>query len=193
MSKHEELRLAFAEYTKSERDFVGSNEIFADLIVGGLREYLAMPTNYLHKTRDGTAHKSYTPVYRVDDDGSTSEESFLQDAITHLTDGSFRFAFAVTLDIDEKTFPKKCLILSIECKRLNDIVTVSVADTTVDCTFDGVKCESIERVHEMIFRLVLGWLKHRPADGHGYSKIGFKMGSQLGSLDLQTVEPHQKQ
>ena len=177
MSKHEELRQAFAEYTKSERDFVGSNEIFADLIVGGLRNYLAMPTNYPHKTSDGTALKAYTPVYRVEDDGSTSEKSFLQDAITHLTDGSFRFSFAVTLDVSENTFPKKCLMLAVECKRLKDIVSVSVADTTIDCTFDGAESPDIVMAHEMIFQLVLAWLKHRPGDGHGYSKIGFKMGS----------------
>ena len=135
-----------------------------------------MPTNYQLRTGDSTTYKAYTPVYRVDDDGSTSEKSFLQDAITHLTDGSFRFAFAVTLDISENTFPKQCLILTVECKRLKDVVTVSIADTAVDCSFDGKKCPDIVKTHEMIFRLVFEWLKHRPGDGNGYSKIGFKMG-----------------
>ncbi|WP_156943961.1 hypothetical protein [Roseivivax isoporae] len=173
MSKYDELRAAFSSYRDAEIQFVQENQALALLIVHGLRDYLEMPKSFRRKEGSTTYDQSYTPFFSVDEDGNTEEESFFEDALSHLTDGSFKFAFGVILERAEGDLPKKNLILNVECMRRGDKVNVDVSGRALEVTFDGKNCPEIDSVHEMIFSQVMEWLQHRPGDGHGFSKIGF--------------------
>jgi hypothetical protein len=65
--------------------------------------------------------------------------------------------------------------LYVECKRRGVKLNVDVSGSALDVTFDGKHCPGIETIHELIFGQVMQWLRHRPGDGHGLSKIGFAM------------------
>lgn len=178
MSRYDELRQAFSEYKDAERKFVQENLAIAVQITDGLREYLGMPNSFESREGDGRIHyKAYLPVYSVDDDGATHDENYLGSAITHLTDGSFRFGFGVILERAEGAFPKHNLIMKVDCKRRDGKVTIRISDEEVTCVFDGEKCPDIGKAHDLILRLLLQWLKHRPGDGHGFSQFGFRMGN----------------
>ncbi|UWP88376.1 hypothetical protein [Aliiroseovarius crassostreae] len=175
MSKYDELRSAFAEYKEAERQYVQENQTLALLIVNGLRDYLEMPASFPRKDGDVTYTQSYTPFFSVDEDGNTEEKDFYMDALSHFSDGSFKFAFGVILERAEGAFPKHNLILHVECKRKGSRVHIDVSGESTDCDFDGRECPQIEKVHAMIFAQIQEWLKHRPGDGHGFSKFGFSM------------------
>ncbi|QFT63855.1 hypothetical protein [Roseivivax sp. THAF30] len=175
MSKYDELRAAFSTYKEAERKYVEENQALALLIVNGLRDYLEMPKSFSRKEGNTTYSQSYTPFFSVDEDGNTEEEKFFMDALSHLSDGSFKFAFGVILERSEGAFPKHNLILHVECKRRGEKVNIDVSGKTLDATFDGKNCPEIEKVHELIFGQVMEWLQHRPGDGHGFSKFGFAM------------------
>ncbi|OOY20408.1 hypothetical protein BMI86_07590 [Thioclava sp. DLFJ5-1] len=175
MSKYDELRAAFSTYKDAEHQYVQENETLAMLIVNGLREYLEMPASYPRKEDRTTSYKSYTPFFSLDEDGNTEERPILRDAISHFSDGSFKFAFGVILERSEGAFPKHNLILHVECKRRGKEVNIDVSEQALDVTFDGENCPEIEKVHELIFRQLMAWLQHRPGDGHGFSKFGFAM------------------
>jgi hypothetical protein len=178
MSRYEELRRAFSEYQDAERKFVTENEAIANQIVSGLREYLEMPLTFPSpEIGGGTLHKSYTPLYSVDENGETTEANFLAAALTHLTDGTFRFAFGVVLERAAGAFPKKKLIVNVVCRRDDGKVTIDISGEKVICTFDGTKCPDIEKAHSLIMNLLMKWLQHRPGDGRGFSHFGFRMGN----------------
>lgn len=173
MSRYDDLRAAFSSYKDAERQFVQENEALAQLIVIGLRDYLDMPQSFPRQEGATTYSQSYTPFFSVDEDGNTEQKRVWMDALSHRSDGSFKFAFGVILERAQGAFPKHNLILNVECKRRGDKVNVDVSGSTLDVTFDGKNCPEIETIHELIYRQVMQWLRHRPGDGHGLSKIGF--------------------
>lgn len=175
MTKYAELRLAFSRYKDAEHNFVFENEQLALSIVNGLREYLNMPNNYQIDENNNIIKKSYTPFYSVDEDDNVHEEQFYRDAISHSSDGSFSFAFGIILERVENSFPKYNLIVRVECKRKGGNVHIEIPGKSVEIPFDGSNFAGVNRAHEMIYFEVLEWLKHRPGDGHGISKIGFAM------------------
>jgi hypothetical protein len=176
MSTYQELRDAFSAYRDSERRFVEENERLADEIVFGFQRFLGMPQSFIKITEKVPITKSYTPVYTLDDDGAREEKSFLRDAITHLTDGTFRFAFGVFLEEKEESFPKLAVILDVICARLGDDATVEIGGKDIHCKLQGGVWQRVSIAHDVIFQLLRDWLNHRPGDGHGMSKIGFQMG-----------------
>lgn len=173
MNRYDELREAFIHYKKAEQQYVEENERLAVLIVAGLREYLGMPQSFPRREGNTTYMQSYTPLYKLDADGDTEEKKALQDALSHHSDGSFKFAFGVILEKAENAFPKHNIILHVECKRRGRNVTIDISGESMEATFDGTNCAEINDVHAMILKQILEWLKHRPGDGHGFSKIGF--------------------
>ncbi len=175
MSKYQMLRGAFAAYKESEKKFCDENLILATLIVNGLRDFLEMPKNF----QSNGETKCYTPLYNLDEEENTSEVRFLHDAITHASDGSFRFGLGVILEKAEGEFPKHNLIIKIYCTRKGNEAHFTILDKELDCDFDGVICPDVEKVHELIYRLVSEWLKHRPGDHDGQTKIGFKLDNSV--------------
>lgn len=175
MTKYDELRSEFSKFKDAEQLYVNENERLAQLIVNGLRNYLGMPKSFLHRDCEATLYKSYLPLFRIDDDGGTEEERSFSRAVSHFSDGSFRFAFGVILEVSEATFPKHNLILHVKCNRRGKKVTVDVSGCTCEVTFDGTTCPEIELLHSKIFVLVKDWLLHRPGDGSGVSKFGFAL------------------
>lgn len=173
MTKYDDLRSAFSKYKDAERSFVDENEKLARLIVNGLSTYLGIPDTFEHRVGEVIHYKSYLPFFRINDDESTEEELSLSRAISHFSDGSFRFAFGVTLEVAEATFPKQSLILHVKCKRRGKKVAVDVSGCNCEVTFDGNTCPEIEVLHNKIFALLMEWLQHRPGDGSGLSKFGF--------------------
>lgn len=175
MSRYDELRAAYSEYSNAERQYIQENENLALLIVNGLREYLGMPNSFQRVEGTITHHESYTPFYRINEDGDFTKENFLMEALSHFTDGSFTFAFGVILEPTEGSRRKHSLILKAKCERKGSRVSIDVSDKKLNVTFDGQNCPEIAQVHELIFDLVKEWLKHRPGDGTGFSKFGFAM------------------
>lgn len=172
MSKYDKLRSAFSDYKEAEHQYTQENENLARLIVDGLREYLDMPNSYESFSNGTISFESYTPFYKLDEDGNTKEAQFPR-ALSHFSDGSFRFAFGVILERAEGAYPKQNLILKVKCKRDGETAHLDITDRSIEVQFDGTDCPDIQQVHDLIFSQVLEWLKHRPGDGHGFSKFGF--------------------
>ncbi len=175
MSRYQKLRGAFAAYKESEKKFCDENVLLATLIVNGLRDFLEMPRNF----QSNGETKSYTPFYNLDEEENTSEVPFLQNALTHVSDGSFRFGLGVILEKAEVEFPKHNLIIIIRCARKGNEAHFTILDKELDCDFDGAICPDVEKVHALIYRLVSEWLKQRPGDHDSQTKIGFKLENRV--------------
>lgn len=173
MSKYEQLRRSFSEYANAEKKYVDENQRLTQLIVNGLRDYLEMPKSYEKPKGSFTEFKSYTPFYKMDEFGNTSEVPLFIDAISHLTDGTFNFAFGVILEKEDGKFPKRNIIFKVYCTRRGDNVEVDISGKSVELSFDGNQCPDIHKAHDVIFNHITDFLKRRPGDGQAPSKFGY--------------------
>ncbi|WP_372840928.1 hypothetical protein [Phaeovulum sp.] len=175
MSRYDELRAGFAAYKDAENAFCRENERLAELIVGGLPEWLGMPDSF---TSESEVIR-YLGFYRVEDDDEPDSEGnevpFLHDALIHVTDGSFRFGLGLLLERGPEVLPKQNVVVAIHCHRHGDMVTVSIGDREVICRFDGAECPDVEKVHAALFDLLRDWLKRRPGEAAASRKIGFRL------------------
>ncbi|MGR3315504.1 hypothetical protein [Roseovarius indicus] len=176
MSRYQQLREAYANYQDFERQFVEENRVLARLLTQGLQEFLEMPQSYTIPAGTGSRRDLYIKYYSLDEEGERSKEAVsLHEAITHLTDGSFRFAFGISLERQEGSFPKFDIILRVDCKRNNHNVDVDVSGAKTTCIFDGNHSPDMEKVHELVFDLLMGWLRRRPHEENDFSKVGFTL------------------
>jgi hypothetical protein len=171
LSRYQKLREAYSAYKDSENQFCRENERLAEQIVSGLHGYLGMPETF--ETENDIIR--YISYYLVDEQGEAEEVPFLREALTHVTDGSFRFGIGLMLERAAAVLPKQNLIMTLQCRRKAQTALISVAEKEVECQFDGAICPDVDKVHGMVFERLMAWLKHRPGDEDEQSKIGFRL------------------
>jgi len=66
-----------------------------------------MPKSYEINNGGPAQRKIYISFYKLDEHDNTTEALLYIDAISHLTDGSFKFGFGIILERQEKSFPKE--------------------------------------------------------------------------------------
>lgn len=176
MTRYDELRTAFSDYTDRTRAYIRENESFARAIVYGFGEYAEMPKIYEMPSSGITEKRTYLPVYSIDENGETKREKTLQDAITHKSDGQFNFGFGVTLERQEGAFPKHTALFKVDCRRSRNLVNVDLAGTHLECRFNGVGQPDVSNVHYAIFDMLTDWMSWELGDGKGTPKFGFQVG-----------------
>ena len=177
-TKYNELRAAFGQHLDCTRKYVRENDAIAHAIVYGFGKYAEIPSHFEKFDGTDSQRRPYLTVYSLDDYDQATPESFLQDAITHNNDGTFSFAFGVTLERSEGSFPKQIAVFKAKCTRSKDKLLVDLDGRSVECPKNSEGSFDVEKVHDAIFDMLKEYLSLKPGEDNAKPKYGFQVRDQ---------------
>lgn len=169
MDKYQDLRKAFARYEAEKTDFISQNLRLAEMFIDGLKSYLGLPDTYDHPESKKTLR--YLRLYRLGEDGQNGEVEKIEEAVRHRNDGTFIFAFGVTLEQAPDKFPKHVVLFDLACEIEDGEAQFTILDKELTVAYDGDKTD-LGKVLELVYDLIVHWLENWRIE-EPRQKIGF--------------------
>ncbi len=170
MDKYEGLRAAFSRYETEKGDFVAQNLKLAETFMETLQAFLGVPDSFRNPAEEKEV--PYLRLYQIGEGGENVEVESVEQAVRHRNDGTFIFAFGVTLEQTPDTFPKHVVVFDLECEIEDGTARFQILDREIEIAFDGKKAPEIGRVHEEVYALIVSWLENWRIE-EPRQKIGF--------------------